>query len=429
MFRSRLAGRPVIARRYLGAWLVLLATLPLGLGAYWVNSRIGLATWEPGSQMGINARSYHHAAELARAGKPFYEAAPPGTFDWAVYLYPPGTVLGYYPFSLVGWTTAYAAVTVLSVVASIAATALIVDYVEGAGVQLGWVDVVLIFAAFVLSTHAFGTIYYGNINLFLALSLTVGLWALDRDRDSLAGVAFGLPALYKVFPALIGVWLLRTRRWRTVAVATVTGSAGLLVGALLFGIETSVHYFTHVLPNRSESHLFVGGYPVDGTYYLTVQQPLSHWLYGVWPNAPYPVLVAMAVVVAAVTIAFFYRSIETTLDRLMALLVTVVVMIVLFPALRWYLVLLYCPLIAVLYVWDSGPGRRLFITGGILMSFTRTTGEVVEALGALPGPLDTVGAAIGGTAMPPLYGLALMVAACAWYQHRRRVDHTPGHER
>ncbi|MEF8814835.1 MAG: glycosyltransferase family 87 protein [Halovenus sp.] len=422
MIRSRLAARPVIAGRYLGAWLVLLATLPLGLDAYRDNPRIGLFTWEPGSQMGINSRTYHYAAELARAGEPFYDAVPPGTFDWAVYLYPPVTVLGYYPLSVVDWSTAYAVMILLSVGASVGATILIVDYVEDFGTRLGWLDIVLIFAAFVLSTHAFGTIYYGNINLILAFLITLGFWALARNRDSLAGVALALPALYKVFPAIIGLWLLRTRRWRAVAVAAGTGIASLLAGALLFGFETTVYYFTDVLAGRGSSQQFVGGYPVDGTYYLTIQQPLSQWLYSVWPSAPYQALVALAVVVSAVTLAFFYRSVETPLDRLMAIFVTLVVMIVIFPALRWYLVMLYLPLVGLLYVWDGGPGRWAFVAGGVLMSFTGSTGDVVEILDRLPASLDPVWFSVGGFAMPPLYGLGLMVAACAWYKYRRPAE-------
>lgn len=416
---SRLTARPIFARPYVGAWLVLLATLPLGLRAYRDNHRIGLFTWEPSSKMGVNSHTYHYAAELAMAGESFYDVAPPGTFDWAIYLYPPVTVLGYYPLTLVEWTTAYAIVTVLSVLASIPATVLIVAYVEDFGVQLGWVDGVLIYAAFLLSTHGFGTIYFGNINLLLTLSITLGFWALARKRETLAGVSFGLAAIYKVFPAVIGLWLLRTRRWRAAAAAIGTGVVGLLAGALLFGFRTTLYFFTDVLSGRGGSRAFIGGYPVDGTYYLTIQQPLSHWLYLVWPSAPYMVLVAIALLVAGGTLAFFYRSIETPLDRLMAIFVTLVVMIVVFPALRWYIVLLYLPLVGLLYVWDGGPGRLAFLAGGVLMSITYSSRDVVELFEELPWPLDIIWFDIGAFAVPPMYGLGLMVAACAWYKYRR----------
>ncbi|PSP27501.1 hypothetical protein BRC65_05515 [Halobacteriales archaeon QH_2_65_14] len=422
LLRSSPLSRPLVSRWAVGAWLVLLATLPLGLKSYRGNSRIGLFVWDPGSKMGINYRAYHHAAELALDGKVFYDVAPPDTFDWAVYLYPPVTVIFYYPFTLLEWTTGYAILTVLSVLAAVAATALIVDYVESFGPTLGWVDIALVLAAFLLSTHAFGTIYFGNINMFLALAFVLGFWALHQGRQELAGVIIGLTALFKVFPAIIGLWFLRQRQWRAVGAAIATGIGGLLAGLALFGFDTTKYYFTDVLTGRAGSDQFVGGYPVDGTYYVTIQQPLSHYLWELWPSAPYEAVVVLAILVCIPVLAYFYRDVTTDVDRLMAIFVTLVVMLVVFTSFRWYLIFLYLPLVALLYIWREGPGRILFIAGGLIFSVTESTEGMVELLNGLPEPLDTLWYSVASAAVPPLYGLAVMVAACAWYKYRS----TPG---
>lgn len=410
-------GRPLVTRRFLGAWLVLVATLPGGLRSYFIREQIGITAWNPGEKMGINYRTYHHAAELALDGQPFYDTAPSAAFDWAVYLYPPGTVPLFYPFTLVGWETGYAVLTGLSVVAAVVTAALIVDYVESYGPALGWLDVVLILLSLVISTHVFGTIFFGNVNLLLALGVVFGLWALERDREALSGVAFGTVALFKIFPALVGLWLLRRRRLRAVGAAIAAGLGGLLFGLVAFGPDTTVHYLTEVLTGRTDTSAFVGGYPVDGTYYVTVQQPASWLVATLWPDAPYGVIFGVSTACIAGVVAYFYRHVETPIERQMAIFVTLAAMVTVIPSLRWYLVLLYLPMITLLYLWTGGYSRLLFLAGGVLLSATISAEAVVEGLSGLPEPLYSVGYALGGSAVLPVYGLGLMVLACAWYKH------------
>ena len=418
--RASFAARPLVSRRALGAWLVLVATLPLGLRSYYRNGQIGLFTWEPGGRMGINYRTYQYAVERARAGQTFYDVPPPDTYEWAVYLYPPGTLPSFYPFTAFEWTTGYAILTVLSVLAAGVATRLLVRYVESLGPQLGWIDVSLVFVLFLLSTHAYGTIYFGNINLLLTLAIVAGFWALARDREYVAGVSLALPALFKLFPALAGLWLLRRRKWRAVGVAVVTGLGGLLLGVVLYGLDTTRYYFTEVMAGRTEAEQFVGGYPVDGTYYITVQQPISHLVSAIWPSAPYLATLAVSVLVCLGILAYFYHDLTTELDRQMAIFATLVVMLVVVPSLRWYLLFLVLPLVALLYLWQDGPGRYLFLAGGVLFSVTGSTGTVVGYLEMAPDLLETVGYPIASSAVPPLYGLLLMLAGCAWHRYRRQ---------
>lgn len=417
-------GRPLVARRYLGPWLVLLATLPIGLYRYYSSPEIGLFHWRvgestAGAYMGINYHVYHVAAERALAGEPFYGVSPAPASDNFVYLYPPITVPSFFPFTILDWPVGYTVFTLVSVLAGIAATVYVVRFVEGNGVPLGWIDVALVLALFVLSIHVSATIYFGNINVMLGLAFAVGFWALIEKREVVAGTAFALAALFKLFPALVGLWLLRDRRWTAVASAVVTGTAGILTGVLLYGTETTDRFFTSVVSGRADSSLFVGGYPVGEPFYVTVQRPLSHLVWGLWPEAPYAVLPLTAVLLCGGVLAYFYRRIETRRERLVSMFVTVVVLLVVVPSFRLYAPLLFPPLVALLYTWKAGPGRRLFLAGGILFSVVARPHHVLsvaDRLGPLSGPIT----ALGSVATVQLYAYAVMVTACAWQVHTLR---------
>jgi hypothetical protein len=417
----QLTGRPLVREYYPGAWFVLVAALAFGLASYVAKPEIGLFRWAIGytetvNYMGVNYRVYHVAAEHALAGEPFYGVSPPDTVDGYRYLYPPVSVVAFYPFTLVDWTTGYVLMTLLSVLGGILGTVLTVQYVEKLGCPLGWIDVLLVFALFVFSIHVAATIYFGNINILLGMAFVVGFWALARERDALAGVSFALPALFKLFPALVGVWLLRDRRWRATGVAIATGIAGSLAGVVLFDIDATVHYFTHVLGERGATDAFVGGYPIDSKYYVTVQRPLSHLIWGLWPNAPYAVLPASSVAVCAAILGYFYRDVSTRRRRVIAMFATVVVALVVVPSFRLYAPLLFVPFVALLYSWTGEtPDRIVFLAGSLLFAVPTRPKYVVSATESLPGPFADALTALGTVATVQLYAFALMLAGCAWY--------------
>jgi hypothetical protein len=408
--------RALVAQRYLGAWLVLAAALPWGLYRYYSNGVVPVDVGQStsGAYMGVNFHVYHATAERVLAGDPIYGITPEPAAANFVYLYPPVTVPSFVPFTLFDWTTGYIVFTVLNVLAGVVATVLIVSYVESLGPRLGWLDVGLVFGLWTLSIHASATVFFGNINLFLGLAFAVGFWALGTDRDVTAGVAFAVAALFKLFPALVGLWLLRDRRWLATASAVLTGVGGLVAGAALFGIDPTREFFTVVLPGRTDSSLFVGGYPADGAFYVTVQRPLSHLIWTLWPGAPYAVLPASAVAFCGPVLAFFYRHADTERGRLMAMFATVVVALVVVPSFRLYAPLLFVHLVALLYTWDGGPGRRLFILGGILFSVVAAPEHVLTAaeyLGPVSGPV----AAVGRVVTIQLLAYALLLGACGWH--------------
>jgi len=369
--------------------------------------------WDPGGSVGANFRTYRYAAELAEEGLSFYGTAPPGLEDWAVYLYPPITVLAYYPFIVLDWMTGYWLLIGLNVLAGLGVTAATVYYIERDGRRLGWLDVGLIAGLLVASPFTFGTIYYGNINLLIALAFVVGFIALERDRSVLAGGVFGAAALFKLFPALVGTWLLRCRSWRSIGSATAVGSGGVLAGVVVYGWEPTAVFFTDVLTDRAGTAAFVGGYPADGVYYVTIQRPLSHLLWSVFPDAPPALLLPIACLVAVALLAAVYTNVETQYERLTAIFATLVVAVTLVPALQWYLVLLFFPMVPLWYLWE-GPGRLLFLAGGAVMFVDMRPATVVERVQnfGLPHLLEGAAVDVVSVATLQLYGIGIMLAAC-----------------
>ncbi|WP_336022326.1 glycosyltransferase family 87 protein [Halobellus salinisoli] len=408
--------RPRIGRSSTSVRAVLLFAILWGAASYERNFNpdvLGLG-WSPGSNLGANIRTYRYAAKLAREGQSFYAVAPPELGEWAVYLYPPITVSAYYPFTFLEWMDGYWAIVALNALAGVAVAAAIVRFVDRVSHRLGWLDAALIVGVVLLSPFTFGTMYYGNINLLVALAFVAGFLALDGDRPGWGGAAFGLAALFKLFPAVVGAWLLRTRSWRSIASATAVGLGGVAAGALAYGWGPTVTFFTEVVPNRSETADFVGGYPIDSTYYVTVQRPLSHVLWGLFPDAPAEALLPLTLFVCAGVLAVFYRRVETLQARLIAIFATLVVTVTVFPALQWYLVFLFFPMIPLWYVWE-GPGRLLFLAGGAVMFANSPPGAIVDEVAALgvPDVVEVVATAVFTFATVQLYGIAIMLLACA----------------
>jgi len=108
-------------------------------------------------------------------------------------------------------------------------------------------------AGFVLcSSYSAITVLNGEVTLWLAFAVALGIDALDRNRQRLVGTAFAGAALVKVFPAVLGLWFVRRRAWQGLAAVLVTGLAGLVVGVLVFGLDLTVTYLTDVLPGIVE---------------------------------------------------------------------------------------------------------------------------------------------------------------------------------
>jgi len=95
------------------------------------------------------------------------------------------------------------------------------------------------------------TLAVGQLSCQLLL-LLAGIFALRRARRwAAAGAVLGFSIYLKVFPAIVGGYLLLRREWRAAVGAAVTGAALVGFTVLAIGWEPHWTYLTRVLPAQS----------------------------------------------------------------------------------------------------------------------------------------------------------------------------------
>jgi hypothetical protein len=410
--------RPGDGRSRTGARLVLLTGVLFGLGY------LAYTFATPAREVALDFEVYYYAARTVLGGGPLYGVSPVGV-DYLVYAYPPLTVLAFLPLTLFPPGVAYLLFTVPTVGAGVVAAHLLLGYLDRHGRRLGRVDRLLVYAFCPLSVHAMPSNVFGQLNLPLALAFVAGFAWLDRAADAdttgsgstgdgsrweaLAGVAFGLAAFVKAFPALVGLWLLRRRAWRAVAAATLTGLTGLGLGLVVFGPETTLAYVTEALLPRAGDDAFAGGLDPAADY-VTVRRPLSVLFPG-WgsPALTAAAFAVVAPVVGAVYVRFDPRTVE---GRLVGAYATVAGMLAFLPSFPVYQVLLYFPVVPLLFVLE-GRAYRTFLVGAMLWNLSVRFGDVragFEVVGVVGGaealrPVFTL-------VTPSLVGLGVMFLGC-----------------
>jgi hypothetical protein len=401
-------GRP------LGAWIVLATGILFGIRTFYLM-RQGRADW-----LALNYKVYYHAAAASMAGEPFYHVTPP---DWPAYryLYPPLSVLAFYPVALPGsWVSGFVAHTAIAVATGVVGAVLLGRYVERAGRSLSRTDYGLIAGFLVLSIHSAPSVYYGNVNVQLAALTIAAFVALDRDRELVSGVALALVAFIKVFPALFGVWFLRRKSWRAVGAAVSTGVGLLALGIPVFGLNATRTYFDEALFPRNRAETFAGGLDPNAAY-LTLRRPLSV----AFPDADPTLLVVVPFLLLAPVVGYLYTGVDGRTDRLVAVHGTMTAALLVVPSYFIYYVYLAFPLIALLYLMESGTARSLFVAGALVANFSFTLDNAENVVRLLPDavqpPLFAVVRPVLTVATPIEYGMLLMLGACVVHRARREA--------
>lgn len=374
-------------------------------------------------QIGVATDVYYLAAKTALAGDSPYLVAPADHPGFS-FLYQPVVVLAFVPHALTGSPLgAYVLQTVLNLATAGTIGLLLVRTIEDAGVDLHRLDRLLVVGFAVASVHSVSVYAMGQVNLQLALAVAAGAVLLDRGRESAGGAAFAVAATVKLFPAALGLWLLRRRAWRAVAAAVATGLSLLLAGILVFGPSLFETFVTAVLPAERHAAEFAGGLSPDAMY-VTVRRPLA----ALFPASDPTILAlaALAVLVPAVLAASW--DVATRRGSLVALLATLLATMLFLPLEPFYFSLLYYPLVPLLYLLDPGRVRRVFVAGTVFLSAVLSYPAVAGLLAIAPlspgttATLDSVAREIFRFAQPPLVGALLLLAGCVLFQYEATTE-------
>lgn len=388
-----------------------------------VENAVGLARTQP-AQVGLATDVYYYAARAALRGGDFYAAAPPGLAGYR-FLYPPVVMGAILPYGLLGdplW--AYAVQWVLNVATGLALAAVMVRVVGRSGVELDRIDRLLVAGFCFGSAGAATTLVLGQVNLQLSLGIALGALLVERGQGRAAGAVLAAVATVKLFPALVGAWLVRRRAWRAVGAATAVGLGLVALGLVAFGPETTEIYLTRTIPDEMAVGAFPDG-PDPGAPYLGLRRQFSVLA----PWIPDDLLLPAGLLVLTPVVLAAYRTFADPVTRLLGLQATLLATLTALPLEPFYLSLALFPTVPLLYLVDAGPvdpgyARPLFLVGALVASVPVTLGGVETQLAVLPLPAAVDGAILGTAesafafVLPPTLGVWAMLAACGLYHHR-----------
>jgi len=300
--------------------------------------------------------------------------------------------------------------------------------VEARRGRLPTIDRAVIGGFCLLSAPALAVLGQGQVDMLIACAIAGAFLALERDREAFAGAALAGAALVKVFPAVLGLWLVRRRAWRAVGTAVLTGVVGLALGALAFGIDAYRQYLT-VLAARSRLAEFAGTVSPD-FFAMSLHRPLSQLLPGVDPGLYVP----LSGLVLLPALALVARRERGFAGRLRTYLVAVAAMLLVSPASNaLYVVYVYLPVVCLLYLDTSG-GQLLPLAGTAAIAFPVQPAQIAAVLAAVgvPAPVGApvVSAAYGAltVASVPLLGLLALIVWCV-RREARPTEHPAGEVR
>jgi hypothetical protein len=369
------------------------------------------------STFGIDFEIYRAAAADLHAGQEVYGRSPVGIADYT-FRYPIVLLAAFSLYLLVPPVVGFAVHVAGTVLVSVALGLAIATVIERHGIALSTLDRVLICLFILISPVGAPSVVLGNINHHIALALGVGLIWLERGRQTRAGIALGIAAVPKVFPAAIGIWLIVRRKYRAMFAAIATGLGALGAGAVLFGWERTRRYFFAELIPRSTATAGSGTLS-PSSLYVTLQRPLTV----VFADASGTVLMALSLVIVAPAVAYTYLNSDGELQRLVTLLTTLCAILLVIPSYTMYFVILSYPLIPLLYLLSDLPGR-VFGVGVVLMQFTVKLGDVTMLIRRLWLPdwattsLIDSSRALYTVGTPVLWGTIVVLVAGCWQINR-----------
>jgi hypothetical protein len=111
-------------------------------------------------------------------------------------------------------------------------------------------EYLLVFLGFSFCWHPFLlNIGLGQWSILIGFCIAICWICLRHDKNLLAGIILGLACLIRLTPGLLIVYLLFSKRWKTMVTTILVVIVGTLILALIIGPEEVIYYFTTVIPH------------------------------------------------------------------------------------------------------------------------------------------------------------------------------------
>ncbi|WP_255197330.1 glycosyltransferase family 87 protein [Halorarius litoreus] len=373
-----------------------------------VGTLLGLATlaWLWATQpeaLGVNFRVYRVAADAMLASGDPYAVHPVGEPAYR-YVYPPGTLPLFVPYTLLPASVGFALHTLTAVVAGGVLTRVVGRTVARRGHALTRLDHALVFGFVTVSPVAVPSLFYGNVNLQLAALVAVGVDRVDDGARS--GGVLAVPAVLKAFPAVflaVPVRYAATWRDRLRAVGAASGVAVLVFGGglLAFGPAATRAWLAALAAREGRG---AGRIP-PGADLVTLRRPLSQLL------ADAPLVVATLAVLLLVPPALYLLVTADVDQRHLAALGVGLATLLALPSYPLYYVLVFGMAVPLLYLVE-GPARPAVLVGTLLLTLHVTGAELTWLFAAVGTTPPAVVETLFAFATPPLVGALLLLGAC-----------------
>ena len=108
------------------------------------------------------------------------------------------------------------------------------------------------------------TLELGQVNALMFILLAVFFALYRGGRDVPAGLVLGLSIAIRLHPAMLVLYLMWRREFRTAVVALATAVAVTLLAVPIFGLDQSVIYFTQVAPKFARGLVSVENHSLAG---------------------------------------------------------------------------------------------------------------------------------------------------------------------
>lgn len=105
----------------------------------------------------------------------------------------------------------------------------------------------------------------GQWSILIGTCMVIGWISLRHQKDFLAGVVLGLSCLIKLYPGLIIIYLLLTKRWKALVTMISVVLVGFLIMGIILGPREIIYYFTTIVPRDVNAFIaFPGNYSILG---------------------------------------------------------------------------------------------------------------------------------------------------------------------
>jgi len=228
-------------------------------------------------------------------------------------------------------------------------------------VRLRWYSVFPAIVLILVSAPVFSNLGQGQMNFVLLPLIALAWWADRRDYQLLAGLALGLAAGLKLFPAFLFLYFLFAGRWWALAMGLLTVVAVNGAAWIVFGTEAFTTYVRQVLPSLLDFQSSWRNVSLNG-FWLRIYNPQPHEkivAFKQLPQLAQGLSLASQLIVAAITALLALRA-KTPVTRDRAIAVGVIGILLASP-IAWahYFVLLAIP-VGILWAHLRGWLRWVF---------------------------------------------------------------------